>query len=120
MPRATYGPTKVPTAVNRPIFKIGIGRYPSPRSPKTVLIFERQSNGASERDPGEAQPSPRDRDTRSGHQAPPHSRPADLAGGARQNGYVERLIGSVRRECLHRVLIFGEAHLLRILSSYAA
>jgi hypothetical protein len=34
MPRATYGPTKVPTAVNRPIFKIGIGRYPSPRSPK--------------------------------------------------------------------------------------
>ena len=28
-----------------------------------------------------------------------------------QNGYAERLIGSVRRECLDRVLIFGEAHL---------
>jgi hypothetical protein len=37
-----------------------------------------------------------------------------------QNGYVERLIGTVRRECLDRVLIFGEAHLRRILSSYAA
>src|SRR5262249_2124560 len=29
-----------------------------------------------------------------------------------QNPYVERLIGTVRRECLDRVLIFGEAHLL--------
>ena len=37
-----------------------------------------------------------------------------------QNGYVERLIGTVRRECLDRVLIFGEVHLRRILSSYAA
>jgi transposase InsO family protein len=37
-----------------------------------------------------------------------------------QNGYVERLIGTVRRECLDHVLIFGEAHLRRILSSYAA
>ena len=37
-----------------------------------------------------------------------------------QNGYVERLIGTVRRECLDRVLIFGEAHLRPILSSYAA
>jgi transposase InsO family protein len=36
-----------------------------------------------------------------------------------QNGYVERLIGIVRRECLDHVLIFGEAHLGRILSSYA-
>src|SRR5215468_2447390 len=36
-----------------------------------------------------------------------------------QNG-VERLIGSVRREYLDRVLIFGEVHLRRILSSYAA
>src|SRR5947208_3259356 len=36
-----------------------------------------------------------------------------------QNGYVERLIGTVRRECLDRVLIFGEAHLRQILS-YAA
>ncbi len=37
-----------------------------------------------------------------------------------QNGYVERLIGSVRRECLDHMLIFGEAHLKRILARYAA
>jgi transposase InsO family protein len=37
-----------------------------------------------------------------------------------QNGYAERLIGSIRRECLDRMLIFGEAHLRRILSAYAA
>jgi Integrase core domain len=37
-----------------------------------------------------------------------------------QNPYVERLIGTVRRECLDRVLIFGEAHLRQIRSSYAA
>jgi transposase InsO family protein len=37
-----------------------------------------------------------------------------------QNPYVERLIGTVRRECLDRVLIFGEAHLRQTLSSYAA
>jgi transposase InsO family protein len=36
-----------------------------------------------------------------------------------QNGYAERLIGTVRRECLDRMLIFGEAHLRRILVSYA-
>src|SRR5712692_10496199 len=37
-----------------------------------------------------------------------------------QNAYVERLIGTVRRECLDRMLIFGEAHLRQILSCYAA
>jgi transposase InsO family protein len=37
-----------------------------------------------------------------------------------QNGYAERLIGTVRRECLDRMLIFGEQHLRRILSAYAA
>ena len=37
-----------------------------------------------------------------------------------QNPCVERLIGTVRRECLDRVLVFGEAHLRQILSSYAA
>jgi transposase InsO family protein len=36
-----------------------------------------------------------------------------------QNGYAERSIGTVRRECLDRMLIFGEAHLRRILSMYA-
>src|SRR5262245_6294158 len=37
-----------------------------------------------------------------------------------QNPYAERLIGTVRRECVDRVLIFGEAHLRQILSSYVA
>ena len=37
-----------------------------------------------------------------------------------QNGHVERLIGTVRRECLDRMLIFGEALLRQILTSYAS
>jgi len=37
-----------------------------------------------------------------------------------QNGYVERVIGSIRRECLDHVIIFGEAHLRRLLATYAA
>ena len=37
-----------------------------------------------------------------------------------QNGYVERVIGSIRRECLDHVIVFGEAHLRRILAAYAA
>ena len=36
-----------------------------------------------------------------------------------QNGFAERLIGSIRRECLDHVIIRGEAHLRRILRSYA-
>jgi hypothetical protein len=37
-----------------------------------------------------------------------------------QNGYVERLIGTIRRECLDHMIVFGEAHLRRILRKYAA
>ena len=36
-----------------------------------------------------------------------------------QNGFAERLIGSIRRECLDHVVVLGEAHLRRILKSYA-
>jgi transposase InsO family protein len=36
-----------------------------------------------------------------------------------QNGHTERLIGSIRRECLDHVLVLGEAHLRRILRAYA-
>jgi transposase InsO family protein len=36
-----------------------------------------------------------------------------------QNGYAERLIGSIRRECLDRVVATGEAQLRRILWRYA-
>ena len=35
-----------------------------------------------------------------------------------QNAYAERLIGSLRRECLDHVVVLGEIHLLRILAGY--
>jgi len=35
-----------------------------------------------------------------------------------QNGYAERLIGSVRRECIDHVIVFGERHLRHLLRSY--
>ncbi len=35
-----------------------------------------------------------------------------------QSPYVERLIGSIRRECLDRVIVFNVAHLIRILTAY--
>ena len=35
-----------------------------------------------------------------------------------QNAYVERLIGSVRRECVDHVVVFGEQHLRHLLLSY--
>jgi transposase InsO family protein len=36
-----------------------------------------------------------------------------------QNGFAERLIGSIRRECVDHMIILGEAHLRRILRAYA-
>jgi hypothetical protein len=35
-----------------------------------------------------------------------------------QNGHTERLIGSIRRECLDHVVVFGEQHLRQLLGSY--
>src|ERR1700739_2163121 len=37
-----------------------------------------------------------------------------------QNSFAERLIGSIRGECLDHIVVFGEAHLRRILRSYAS
>ena len=37
-----------------------------------------------------------------------------------QNGFAERLIGSIRRECVDHIVVLGEAHLRRILTKYAA
>ncbi|MGA3340470.1 MAG: integrase core domain-containing protein [Methylocella sp.] len=37
-----------------------------------------------------------------------------------QNGHTERLIGSIRRECLDHVVVFGERHLRHLLLSYMA
>jgi hypothetical protein len=36
-----------------------------------------------------------------------------------QIGHVERLIGSIRRECIDHVVIFGEGDLRRVLTAYA-
>ena len=36
-----------------------------------------------------------------------------------QNGHVERLIGSIRRECLDHVVVLGERHFRHLLTNYA-
>src|SRR6201982_69743 len=36
-----------------------------------------------------------------------------------QNGFAERLIGSIRRECVDHIVVLGEMHLRRVLKSYA-
>ena len=35
-----------------------------------------------------------------------------------QNPYAERIIGSIRRECLNHLIVLGERHLKRILTEY--
>jgi transposase InsO family protein len=35
-----------------------------------------------------------------------------------QNGYAERLIGSIRRECVDHIIVVGERHLRHVLLSY--
>ena len=35
-----------------------------------------------------------------------------------QNGYAERLIGSIRRECVDHIIVLGERHLRHVLHSY--
>ncbi len=35
-----------------------------------------------------------------------------------QNGYCERVIGTIRRECLDHVIVLGEKHLRRVLKEY--
>jgi transposase InsO family protein len=36
-----------------------------------------------------------------------------------QNGFSERLIGSIRRECLDHIIVLDKEHLRRILKNYA-
>ena len=37
-----------------------------------------------------------------------------------QNAYAERVIGSIRQECLDHVVVIGERHLMGILSEYVS
>jgi transposase InsO family protein len=37
-----------------------------------------------------------------------------------QNAYAERLIGSIRRDCLDHIIVLGETHLRRILKAYTS
>jgi putative transposase len=37
-----------------------------------------------------------------------------------QNGYCERVIGTIRRECLDHVIVLSERHLPRVLKEYLA
>ena len=46
----------------------------------------------------------------------PRSSPPRVLPG--RNPYAERLIGSIRRECLDHMIILNERHLCRVLSSY--
>jgi len=48
-----------------------------------------------------------------------HSGQTHRTGFTLANCFAERLIGSMRRECLDHIVVFGEAHLRRILRSYA-
>ena len=42
----------------------------------------------------------------------------DRARSPWQNGYAERVIGSIRRDCLDHVVVVGEEHLRHLLNSY--
>jgi transposase InsO family protein len=37
-----------------------------------------------------------------------------------ENGFAERLIGTIRRECVDHLVVFGEAHLRRVLIKFYA
>ena len=42
-----------------------------------------------------------------------------VPGSPWRNGHVERLSGSIQRECLDHIIVLGENHLCRILKAYA-
>ena len=72
-----------------------------------------------------ALPDPRSGSGPRGCRHPPitghgHPRQAHCPRLALANGFAERLIGSIRRECVDHVTVLGEAHLRRILTKYAA
>ncbi|MGO9453889.1 MAG: integrase core domain-containing protein, partial [Candidatus Binataceae bacterium] len=59
--------------------------------------------------------------TKASFAAPPQTGITEVVTAPRspwQNPYVERVIGSIRRECLDHLIIFNEHHLRRVLCSY--
>ncbi len=66
----------------------------------------------------------RDRDSKFGHKFKSRLRHLDIHDiqtayrSPWQNGYVERVIGSIKRECLDHVIIMNETHLNNIMKSY--
>jgi Integrase core domain len=42
------------------------------------------------------------------------------AGSPWQNCFAERLIGTIRRECVDHLMVLGEAHLRRVLAEFAS
>jgi transposase InsO family protein len=68
----------------------------------------------------------RDRDQVYGAAAPRRLRAMGIRdkpiapGSPWRNGFAERLIGSIRRECVDHIVVLGEGHLRRILTKYAA
>jgi len=42
------------------------------------------------------------------------------AGAPWQNSFAERLIGTIRRECVDHIVVLGEAHLRRVLRNRVA
>src|SRR6266699_1626190 len=67
----------------------------------------------------------RDRDQVYGAAAPRRLRAMGIRdkpiapGSPWQNGFAERLIGSIRRECVDHIVVLGEMHLRRVLTKYA-
>jgi hypothetical protein len=57
---------------------------------------------------------------RAGFRAYWRSRSRSRVGRPKVSAELRTLIGSIRRECLDHMIVFGEAHLRRILSGYAA
>jgi transposase InsO family protein len=45
-------------------------------------------------------------------------RPTSPRSPWQKNGYAERLIGSIRRECVDHIIVLGERHLRHVLLSY--
>ena len=62
----------------------------------------------------------RERDRQPPRRPPRHDHSTNGAALPWQHPYVERLIGSIRRECLDHIVVLNERHLRRVLAAYVA